>query len=189
MNNKGFVFVESIIVLVIVALSLTMLLSSYSLVTTKTREKEYYNRASDKYLLYYISQLGTDENCDYSKICSTDHGNMINFLATHSGNLDNNKNTKNCAETKLDDLMNNNCNQVLSEMEIEYLYVVNNVKNVLNSSNSVRNYDNGALNFMKTLKKCYDNSDTCSQPITYMIGVFNHAEYSEDRYYYAAIEL
>ena len=65
MNKKGFVFVESIVVLVVVALSLAMMISSYSLVSRKTKEKEYYNRASDKYLLYSISNLATDDKCNY----------------------------------------------------------------------------------------------------------------------------
>ena len=37
MKKDGFVFVESIVVLVVVALSLAMLISSYSLVTRKTK--------------------------------------------------------------------------------------------------------------------------------------------------------
>ena len=71
MKKKGFVFVESIVVLMVVALSLTVLISSYSLVTRKTKEKEHYDKASDKYLLYAISKLGTDDKCNYSISCTS----------------------------------------------------------------------------------------------------------------------
>ena len=51
MDKKGFVLLESILVLVVVALSLSVLMSSFSLISRKTKEKEYYDRSSDKYLL------------------------------------------------------------------------------------------------------------------------------------------
>ena len=43
MNKKGFVFLETIIILVLVTLSLTTMLSSYTLITSKSREKEFYD--------------------------------------------------------------------------------------------------------------------------------------------------
>ena len=69
MKKDGFVFLESVVVLVVVALSLTMLIASYSLVARKTKEKEDYNRTSDKYLVYNISNLGTNDLCNYSSPC------------------------------------------------------------------------------------------------------------------------
>ena len=70
MKKDGFVFVESVVVLVVVALSLAMLISSYSLVTRKTKEKERYDKTSDKYLVYVLSKLGTDDVCNYSIGCN-----------------------------------------------------------------------------------------------------------------------
>ena len=48
--KKGFVFIETIIVLMLVTMSLTMLISSYTLIKTKSLEKESYDKTSDKYL-------------------------------------------------------------------------------------------------------------------------------------------
>ena len=68
MRKKGFVFLETIIILMLVTVALTTMLASYTLVTTKSYEKQYYDRISDKYLLYAISNLGTTQKDNYQKI-------------------------------------------------------------------------------------------------------------------------
>ena len=200
MKKDGFVFVESVVVLVVVALSLAMLISSYSLVTRKTKEKEYYDKASDKYLLYAISNLGTDDICNYSKKCSDSIGgstfkdsNKITFRADRDG-------TYGCEVSKLGALLKS-CTTVFNEMDIVHIYVVENIVNDLyeHCSNpkdtkcSINFYDNGTLEYMKSLKKCNDPNpdgktykDNCNDPIKYMIGVF---ERENGEYHYASIEI
>ena len=200
MKKDGFVFLESVVVLVVVALSLAMMISSYSLITRKTKEKEYYNKASDKYLLYAISNLGTDDICNYSISCNItsdprDVRNYVNFHATIG----------NCETTKVGKIMYD-CKSVFSEMNLAHLYVVENIidelynvgkdrnhDGVINTSDNVLNfYDNGTIEYMKTLTKCregYDkstNPPTCTKPVSYLIGVF---ERGSNDYYYAAIEI
>ena len=68
MRKKGFVFLETIIILMLVTVALTTMLASYTLVTTKSYEKQYYDRISDKYLLYSITTLGTTTKYNYQKI-------------------------------------------------------------------------------------------------------------------------
>lgn len=68
MRKKGFVFLETIIILMLVTVALTTMLASYTLVTTKSYEKQYYDRISDKYLLYAITNLGTTQKDNYQKI-------------------------------------------------------------------------------------------------------------------------
>ncbi len=178
MKKNGFVFIESVIVLMVVALALTMLISSYSLISRKTNEKEYYDRASDKYLLYSLSNIGVTDECNYSKSGSCGFAG-INFQA----------NEDNCDGTRLGYLLNN-CSSTFKDMDIRYIYVVDNIKTELNNGSAVNKYDNGTIEYMKSLKKCNDkndssNSSTCSDPIPYMIGVF----YRSGNYYYASIEL
>ena len=50
MKKDGFVFVESVTVLIVVALSLNMSLSSYELLSSKSKQRKSYDLASDKYL-------------------------------------------------------------------------------------------------------------------------------------------
>ena len=170
MDKKGFVLLESILVLVVVALSLSVLMSSFSLISRKTKEKEYYDRSSDKYLLYSILNLGTDEKCNYWAKPATCNGvnyNSINFHATSST----------CVDKKIGQIVPH-CSDLFAEFGITHLYVVDDIKKELKSANVYSNYDNGTIEYMKTLKKCRDcdysvNSSTCNDPIPYMIGVFN----------------
>ncbi len=207
MKKDGFVFVESIVVLVVVALSLAMLISSYSLVTRKTKEKEKYDKTSDKYLVYVLSKLGTDDVCNYGMACTNLAHKGISFRADREVTS-----SYNCSTTKMGELLFD-CNQVFDDMGLVHLYVIENIRNELNDLDvygnpkgrgelkAVEIYDNGTIEYMKTLKKCNDlntidsngnyinnNSDTskCNNPITYMIGVF---ERGNGDYYYASIEL
>ncbi len=195
MKKNGFVFIESIVVLVVVALSLAMLISSYSLIKRKTQEKELYDKASDKYLLYSISNLGTDDRCNYSIKCSTISGetfkddDQISFRADATGEYA-------CTKSKLGNIIFN-CTSVFDEMHIVHIYVVSNIIRDLNENCSddpkcsINYYDSGTLEYMKSLKKCNDtnftkNSTTCSDPIGYMIGVF---ERDNGELHYASIEI
>jgi hypothetical protein len=207
MKKDGFVFVESVVVLVVVALSIAMLFSSYSLVTRKTKEKENYDKASDKYLIYVLSRLGTDDVCNYSVGCSNLSHKDISFRADSDPSS-----SYNCATTKAGEILYD-CNKVFDDMDLVHLYVVENIRNELNNMDSDGNirgtgelraidkFDNGTIEYMKTLKKCNDlntidsngrfinnNTETsrCLNQITYMIGVF---ERGNGDYYYAAIEL
>ena len=196
MNKKGFVFIESILVLVVVALSISMLMSSYSLVARKTKEKEFYNKASDKYLLYSLSNMGTTETCNYGVSCSSLTNKNISFRADVDGS------EYLCSNTKVGEIMYD-CVKVFKDMNIKHLYVVENIRNELNDlkadgtpkdgsdKKAVELYDNGTIEYMKTLKKCEDignNKETnaCLNPIRYMIGVFVRGN---NDYYYASIEL
>lgn len=198
MKKNGFVFIESVVVLVVVALSLTMLIASYSLVSRKTKEKEDYNRTSDKYLIYNISTLGTNDLCNYSSECS-----ICTYSEACKTVID--------IELGVDDECTNNtsCQKVstiipkwrdiFEDYNIENIYVVSNIRAVLNGNTAIQKYDNGAIEYMKTLKKCrtenkdaegnYVNKNTsnseCTDPIKYMIGVFKR----DGKYYYASIEI
>ena len=203
MKKNGFVFVESVIVLVVVALSLAMLISSYSLVKRKTQETEYYDKASDKYLLYSISNLGTDDICNYSKDCGSKiTGVSANTYRNSSTNISFRADADdsagfNCTKSKVGKIMYN-CNDVFDKLNIVHLYVVENIVDELNGANDVSGgyktvsfYDSGTIEYMKSIKKCNDldfnkNTTKCNSPITYLIGVF---ERGNNEFYYASIEL
>lgn len=196
MNKKGFVFVESIVVLVVVALSLAMLLSSYSLVQRKTKEKEFYDKSSDKYLLYAISDLGTSDTCSYSIRCKNGdtYEDTINFRAdVDYYNKNGHENEFYCKKTKLGRILYS-CEDVLRSMQVRSIYVVKDVSSALRSSSATSIYDNGVIEYMKTLKKCNDENTTgtakrnnsCAYPIAYMIGVFDRGN---NDLYYASINL
>ena len=65
MRKKGFVFMETIMVLIVVAIALAALLASYSILQRKARQAETYDKVSDKYLLYAIATLGNTSGTAY----------------------------------------------------------------------------------------------------------------------------
>ena len=234
MKKNGFIFIESIVVLVIVAMSVTTLMSTYTLIARKTKEKENYDKASDKYLLYAIANLGTNDKCNYGLDCD---GSIDPRLAQTEFEAS----ASNCTQTKIGGILYN-CEEVFNDMGIKYIYVIKNIRNTLNdyktnsdgraidSSNNpisrsdddkadlekvtkivknpahpeiklaVERYDNGAIEYMKTLKKCNDSNDVdasgiiinrnketyiCDDSIMYMIGVFERG----NQLYYASINI
>lgn len=167
MNKKGFIFMESIVVLVVVILATTLALSSYTLIIVKQREKEYYNLPQDKYLLFNISKLGVDNTNAYTADES--------FVVTR----------KNC-ETKMGTRLSD-CEQVFKDTGLAYFAIVNDVMGELKQSNATQKYNhNGLIEFMKSLRKCHVEMEgtSCAYPIEYVIGVF----YRNGHYYYAAVE-
>lgn len=238
--KKGFVFIETIIVLMLVTMSLTMLISSYTLIKTKSLEKESYDKTSDKYLLYAISTLGTTSQYNYTLIADEGYlsitpencGNLKNSIYTinNSGAVTNEvedcstqrehkkcqffkifnhvdtsghttKNTTVTTTAKSETVGDKpNCQTVFSQLNIVHIYVIPDVQKALKSSSATSIYDNGTINYLKTLRKCYDsiyitdedgnkvvsdNVDTCYNPIRYMVGVFQRY----GNYYFASIEI
>lgn len=200
-EKNGFVFVESVVVLVVVALSLSMLISSYALVKRKTQEKEYYDKASDKYLLYSLSNLGTDDLCNYGIACnnlsdvSADTYRNSNTTISFRADADNSEGF-NCSKSKIGKIIYN-CNEVFNDLHLVHLYVVENITDELygsldeGSRTTTKFFDSGTIEYMKSMKKCNDldfnkNTRACNNPITYMIGVF---ERGANEYYYASIEI
>lgn len=174
-NKNGFVFLESVIVLMVVALSLSLIYASYSLVTRKSASKETYDRASDKYLLYTLSNLGTTNTKNYSKILSASSSNVVK-ISTNSCNITSN----NLGEIFKS---NDDCNKALQSLNVVYLYLIKDVNDALQTPNITSTIDNGSIDYIKTLKKCYDTN--CTNHINYMIGVF----YRSGNYYFASIEI
>lgn len=242
--KKGFVFIETIIVLMIVTMSLTLLFASYTLIRTKSMERENYDKISDKYLLYAISNLGTNatynygtiadygnlalepKNCDkYSGLvykvdttnkkldpincqnhvfekCSTSSPSFECNLCQSYYNIFSPKAVKNVqintSSFTKDETPSSNCQKVFNELNVVRLYVINDITDALKSTNATKIYDNGTINYIKTLKKCYDTnyasenglikdnaSVTCNDSVRYLVGVF----YRYGEYFYASIEI
>lgn len=146
MNKKGFVFVETVISLVVFTLFLTITLVSFSLITRKENSKKYYNHVSDRYLLYNIKVLG--DNTDYNfELVGSSSGKKI----TCSGDI------------FLKDA--NTCNDLYKKLEIENLYVID-YDSIDEVYSDIGTLENGAIEFIKTL-------ETGNK---YLIGVFYRNE-------------
>lgn len=161
MKKEGFVFIESMTVLIVVILSLTLLVASYSLAVRKSKENENYDLPADKYLLYSISNLGN--------ISQAILNNNVFVL------------DKNNCDTKLSGKIDN-CKKMFEENNLVYLIVIHDLKSELESG-SPKDYNSGAIEYLKTLKRCGDSK--CTIRKNYVVGVF----YRNGNYYYASLEI
>ena len=221
MNKKGFIFVESIIVLMVVALSVAMLIASYSLISRKTKEKENYDKASDKYLLYAISNMGTDDNNNYATVnasIATCPGCAKLTFEVDKDNCDEGTmvGNKKHYNNKVGYFMKN-CSKVFEDLNIEHLYVVDNIRNTLNdyksndsdekytdNNRAVYRFTPGTIEYMKSLKKCNDDNSFSKSDTGEITYVNNNKETDKcnnpityliaeflrgEVYYYASIQL
>lgn len=160
MKKNGFVFIESITVLLVVVLSLTLLITSYALVIRKAKENEYYDLPSDKYLLYTIGNLG-DTSKDYSTSNS--------FVAN-----------KNNCNTYMSQRISN-CSSVFENNGLVQYIVIYGLNNELKNGNPTQKYDSATIEYLKTLKRCGSVDSTCNDD--YVVGVF----YRDGNYYYVSL--
>lgn len=181
MKKEGFVFLESVVVLVVVMLALTMLLLTYSLISRRTEEKEDYNKSSDIYLLYSINKMGATEK-EYYKVESTDDENEIKKSITdRQYPFAADKDT--CDLTYMGKLLGtttdsdgntiNECLRLFDTTDLVKIYTVydvfkalndqeltrvitktNNTKKVDAVYDAINKYDNGTIEYMKTLSTC-----------------------------------
>lgn len=62
MNNKGFVMIETIIVVTILSIGLISLYSSYNLILSKASTKSYYDNAEHVYKSYFVGKYLEENN-------------------------------------------------------------------------------------------------------------------------------
>lgn len=171
MKKDGFIFMESLTVLIVVLLSTTMLLSSYSLFVRKSKERENYNFPGDRYLLFNIAQLNASSD-EYYK----NGGYIANRRDASSTNLNS------CENTPLNDRLSD-CKQVFKDNNLVYFIVIKDIKQELKRTDITSVYDSGTIEYLKTLKKT-SNYDT-GESEGYIVGVF----YKNSTYRYASIPL
>ena len=81
MNNKGFVFVETIVVIVVLSLGLVMVYSSFSSVVSNDKRRASYNDVAYIYRTYYIEDFLVSLNVeDYIKYYLDKEGKKIQLF-------------------------------------------------------------------------------------------------------------
>lgn len=133
MNKKGFIFVETIIVLSITMISLILLYRSYVLVINRLEQKTYYDNINDVFKASIIKQMIESVSFD---------GNYI-VLYPEKGNCD--------AYMQVD------CPTVMKEMDINRVYIVKNTEALIADptdaivTNSLKRYLHTIDNYQYTL--------------------------------------
>ena len=168
MKKNGFVLVESVVVLVIVVLALTLFLSSYFLLTRKSESKDYYDLPNDKYLLYNVSNIWS-------------LGNNGENAYTQSGSFVIDKNTCGNYISKYSD---NECQKVFSDTDLERYAVIYNLNSSFDTGRikDISGMTSDIIEYLKTLKKLDGATD-----LSYVVGVFKRNVDGKDKKYYAAL--
>ena len=120
MNKSGYIFIETIIVLTVTMICLLSLYNGYSLVVKSSTNKKYYDNINDVYKANIVKKI----------------------LKSNSNDLLINKD--NCKN-----YMDMNCNLILSDLEIENVFITDDLTKIINSEN--KEYKNSLKKYLKTL--------------------------------------
>ena len=74
-NNKGFVFIETIVVLTVTMISLLSLYNGYVLTLKKVEQKKFYDNINDVYKLNIFNNLLKDGVVSYNNVIDSDKNN------------------------------------------------------------------------------------------------------------------
>ncbi len=120
MNKSGYIFIETIIVLTVTMICLLSLYNGYSLVVKSSTNKKYYDNINDVYKANIVKKI----------------------LKSNSNDLLINKD--NCTN-----YMDMNCNLILTDLEIENVFITDDLTKIINSEN--KEYKNSLKKYLKTL--------------------------------------
>ena len=120
MNKSGYIFIETIIVLTVTMICLLSLYNCYSLVVKSSTNKKYYDNINDVYKANIVKKI----------------------LKSNSNDLLINKD--NCTN-----YMDMNCNLILTDLEIENVFITDDLTKIINSEN--KEYKNSLKKYLKTL--------------------------------------
>lgn len=124
MSNRGFIFVETVVVLVVLAASLIGLYSTFSSVINNIEKRKQYDNINDIYKVNIIKDLIVNEPSGTYTII----------------------NGNNCTN-----YMNSDCNEVFSELSVsEVLITGNNVQTIIDLN---INIPNTMKEYLKTINK------------------------------------
>ena len=127
MTKKGFVFIETIIVIVLLSVGIASMYSLMSNITTDIKKRKYFDNISDLYKTNIIR-------------------NNINKNLTGSTYLEITKD--NCTS-----YMSSNCNSLLTDLEVERVVInFTNLDNIINSDTTLPNSLNEYLKTINSYK-------------------------------------
>lgn len=127
MTKKGFVFIETIIVIVLLSVGIASMYSLMSNITTDIKMRKYFDNISDLYKTNIIRN-NTNKNLTGSTYLEITKDNCTSY-------------------------MNSNCNSLLTDLEVERV-VINfaNLDNIINSDTTLPNSLNEYLKTINSYK-------------------------------------
>lgn len=127
MTKKGFVFIETIIVIVLLSVGIASMYSLMSNITTDIKTRKYFDNISDLYKTNIIRN-NTNKNLTGSTYLEITKDNCTSY-------------------------MNSNCNSLLTDLEVERVVInFTNLDNIINSDTTLPNSLNEYLKTINSYK-------------------------------------
>ena len=127
MTKKGFVFIETIIVIVLLSVGIASMYSLMSNITTDIKTRKYFDNISDLYKTNIIRN-NTNKNLTGSTYLEITKDNCTSY-------------------------MNSNCNSLLTDLEVERVVInFTNLDNIINSDTTLPNSFNEYLKTINSYK-------------------------------------
>ena len=127
MTKKGFVFIETIIVIVLLSVGIASMYSLMSNITTDIKTRKYFDNISDLYKTNIISN-NTNKNLTGSTYLEITKDNCTSYMSS-------------------------NCNSLLTDLEVERVVInFTNLDNIINSDTTLPNSLNEYLKTINSYK-------------------------------------
>lgn len=126
--KKGFVFIETLLVLVVLTISIVGLYSMYRKIASDINARRYYDNIGDLYKVDVIRNFISNTTLESTT-------NLINITPS------------NCSS-----FMESGCNTVLTSLKVENVYINNTEINAILASNSIP-LNNSMREYLKTINK------------------------------------
>ena len=127
MTKKGFVFIETIIVIVLLSVGIASMYSLMSNITTDIKMRKYFDNISDLYKTNIIRN-NTNKNLTGSTYLEITKDNCTSYMSS-------------------------NCNSLLTDLEVERVVInFTNLDNIINSDTTLPNSLNGYLKTINSYK-------------------------------------
>lgn len=125
--KKGFIFIETLVVLTVLSISVVSLYEMYIKVSSDIKEKKYYDNIGDLYKTDVIRKITNKETLPKEEIIKINKTTCTSY-------------------------MNNNCNNILNTLEVEEVIILNtNINSLIYSENA--NIKNSLKEYLKTINK------------------------------------
>lgn len=157
-NKNGFVFMETIVVISVLSITLMLLFGSYSYILRKSRSKNRFDTTETVYKTYYVKQI-----IDNYKRENNRTGNSVEVYAQdHLSTHECSKQTYSSGYSYICDISNENYNGYLKQakkaFEVEKFYYLN-PKQIVNSVNEnewLNKFDATTIDYVRSISASFD---------------------------------
>ncbi len=167
MNKKGFVFIETVIVLLVLVFGILSLYGTYIVLSSNLNRRKHHDNISDLYKVAILKEEINDElSSDFSDYVEINKDNTsINF----------------CTQN----MLNDDCLELMNDLNVKRIIInLIPINNLLEYSEGL---ENSFIEYLKTLRTEEINGEYSYKK--YIIVQFDYGVDNTNNYYYASLEM